>query len=148
MFRLELDNGEYVDANEDIVKHFKTLDSMLSSEKDNDNKNEVVPLVGLDTNLHTLKECIRYYEKLQEDSVGLTWKEEFLDRSKEDLISLTLLANYLNAEELTSDLCKTIAKLFNNKTPEEIREEWNLPDDLTDEEKENILKQNERILSI
>ncbi|KAI9188851.1 Eukaryotic peptide chain release factor GTP-binding subunit [Blastocladiella emersonii ATCC 22665] len=67
------------------------------------------------------------------------WDTKFMDIPQSDIIELTLAANYLEIKPLLDLACKMLARMLDAcKTEEEIREKFNLPDDLTEEEKVKI----------
>lgn len=71
------------------------------------------------------------------------WDQSFIDVDKEMLFELILAANYLDIRSLLDLGCKTVAKLIKGKTPDEIREMFNITDDFTPEEEAQIQKENE-----
>jgi S-phase kinase-associated protein 1 len=52
-------------------------------------------------------------------------------------------ANYLDIKPLLDLTCKTVANMIKNKSPEEIRSTFNIPNDFTPEEEEQVKKENE-----
>jgi hypothetical protein len=168
MIRLELESGEYVDVDKNVVKHFKTLESMiqdnLNLEGEEETKKSIdedgdvdstsssilmtIPIIGFNVSLKILKEAISYYWILLSEPEDDEWKHDFFGKTNSELVELILFSDFIHAEELTTDTAKAIAKTLENKTPEKIREEWNLPDDLSEKEKEEIREQNKRILDL
>ena len=59
------------------------------------------------------------------------------------LFEIMKAANYLDIRGLMDSSCKMVANLIMGKSPEQIREVLNIPDDLTAEEKEQIKRENE-----
>ena len=60
------------------------------------------------------------------------------------LFSLILAANYLDIKELLDLTCKTVADYIKQcKTPEEIRRRFNIANDFTKEEEEEVARENE-----
>ena len=52
-------------------------------------------------------------------------------------------ANYLNIKSLLDLVCQTVADMIKNKSPQQIREIFNIKNDFTPEEEEAIRKENE-----
>jgi S-phase kinase-associated protein 1 len=59
------------------------------------------------------------------------------------LFELILATNYLNIKALRTVCCKTVANVLKKKTVEQIREIYNIKNDFTHEEEEQIRKENE-----
>ncbi|MCD7456013.1 hypothetical protein HAX54_030440 [Datura stramonium] len=55
---------------------------------------------------------------------------------------LLLVANYLNDKELVDAICQEVAYRIKEKTAEEIRKKFNIKNDFTQEEEEQIRKEN------
>jgi S-phase kinase-associated protein 1 len=58
------------------------------------------------------------------------------------LIELTSAFNFLDMPEQLTQICRKHAEILRDKSPEEIRHLYNLPDDLTPSEKEQLKKDN------
>ncbi len=69
------------------------------------------------------------------------WDEQFCKMELQSLFQLILAANYLEIPSLLDVTCKTVANMINGKTPDQIRETFNIPDDLTEEQKEEMYKE-------
>jgi len=52
-------------------------------------------------------------------------------------------ANYLDIKPLLDVGCKTVANMIKGKSPEEIRKTFNIQNDFTPEEEEQIRRENE-----
>jgi len=80
-------------------------------------------------------------EKRTDDIIP--WDKEFCDVDQPTLFELILAANYLDIKPLLDLTCKTVANMIKGKTPEEIRKTFNIKNDFTPEEEEQIRKENE-----
>ena len=76
-----------------------------------------------------------------DDIIG--WDLEFTKVDQSTLFELILAANYLDIKELLDLTCKTVANMIKGKTPEEIRKTFNIKNDFTPEEEEQVRKENE-----
>ena len=59
------------------------------------------------------------------------------------LFELILAANYLDIKGLLDVTCKTVAEMIKGKTPEEIRRTFNIKNDFTPNEEEQVRKEND-----
>lgn len=66
------------------------------------------------------------------------WDKEFLNIPTSTVFALILAANYLDIRPLLDLTCKHVALMIKNKTPEEVRKEFNLVDDWTPEQKAQV----------
>ncbi|TMW84254.1 hypothetical protein EJD97_025528 [Solanum chilense] len=57
-------------------------------------------------------------------------------------LSEVLAANYLNIKSMLDLTCQTVADMIKEKTPEEIRKTFNIENDFTPEEEEEIRREN------
>ena len=80
-------------------------------------------------------------EKRTDDIIP--WDLEFCKVDQETLFEMILAANYLDIKALLDVTCKTVANLIKGKTPEEIRKTFNIKNDFTPEEEEQVRKENE-----
>jgi S-phase kinase-associated protein 1 len=59
------------------------------------------------------------------------------------LFKLILAANFLDIKSLLDLTCYHVAQMIKNKTPEEIRSHFNIKNDFTPQEEEQVRKENE-----
>ncbi|KAJ1999869.1 E3 ubiquitin ligase complex SCF subunit scon-3 [Coemansia thaxteri] len=71
------------------------------------------------------------------------WDENFIKVDQELLFEILLASNYMDIKPLLELGCKTVANMIRNKSAEEIRKMFNIVDDFTEEEREQIKKENE-----
>ena len=72
-----------------------------------------------------------------------SWDAEFVKVDQATLFDLILAANYLNIKGLLDLTCQTVADMMKGKTPEEIREIFNIKNDFTKEEEDEIRRENQ-----
>ncbi|KAL6731388.1 hypothetical protein Aduo_002259 [Ancylostoma duodenale] len=70
------------------------------------------------------------------------WDEEYFKVDHGMLFDIIMAANYLDIPGLLDSSCKVVAAMMRGKTPEEIRVMFNITNDFTPEEEENIRKEN------
>lgn len=80
-------------------------------------------------------------EKRTDDIIA--WDLEFCKVEQTVLFQMILAANYLDIKGMLDLTCKTVANMIKGKTPEEIRKTFNIKNDFTPEEEEQIRKENE-----
>ncbi|KAI9034161.1 Skp1 family, dimerization domain-containing protein [Hyaloraphidium curvatum] len=71
------------------------------------------------------------------------WDADFVKVENDQLFELILAANYMDIKPLLDLGCKTVANMIKGKTPEQIREMFNIENDFTPEEEEQIRRENE-----
>lgn len=72
-----------------------------------------------------------------------TWYSNLLQVDQGTLFELILAANYLDIKGLLDVTCKTVANMIKGKTPDEIRKTFNIKNDFTPSEEEQVRKENE-----
>jgi S-phase kinase-associated protein 1 len=71
------------------------------------------------------------------------WDLDFVKVDQATLFDLILAANYLNIKNLLDLTCQTVADMIKGKTPEEIRKTFNIKNDFTPEEEEEVRRENQ-----
>jgi len=106
-----------------------------------------VPLPMVDSKiLIKVIEYCKYHHKAEHESLPddekNTWDKDFVKVDDETLFNLILAANYLDIKSLLDLTCKTVADEIKGKTPEEIRIRFNIKNDFTPEEEEEVKREN------
>ncbi|RKP05328.1 Skp1 family, dimerization domain-containing protein [Thamnocephalis sphaerospora] len=70
------------------------------------------------------------------------WDMEFCKVDQGTLFEMILAANYLDIRSMLDLTCKTVANMIKNKTPEEIRKTFNITNDFSPEEEEQVQREN------
>ena len=152
MFKLISDDGATFDVSENALVKLNTLKIMKESEVDTENG---IPVNGIDN--CTLKNILRYIdidlnnsepEEKKEDNilkyVFCSSEEDFFNElSQENLFKIIQGANFLDYPRLLNASCQVVADMIKGKTPQEIRKTFNIKNDFTPEEEEQIRKENE-----
>jgi len=71
------------------------------------------------------------------------WDQKFMQVDQEMLFEIILAANYLDIKALLDVGCKTVANMIKGKSPDEIRKTFNIQNDFTPEEEEQIRRETE-----
>ena len=150
MLKLQSSDGDDFEVEKVVACMSKTIKTMLEDLGDDD---EVIPLPNV--NSKTLKLVKKWAEHHQNDPAPddddskekrtddiSDWDKSFLNLDKVDLFELILAANYLDMKGLLDATCKTVANMIKGKTSDEIRKTFNIKNDFTKEEEEQIHKEN------
>ncbi|ACO65881.1 predicted protein [Micromonas commoda] len=88
--------------------------------------------------------CKHHSEKKEgEAEEDKNFDAEFVKVDQATLFELILAANYLNIKSLLDLTCMTVANMIKGKTPEEIRKTFNIRNDFTPEEEEEVRRENQ-----
>ncbi|XP_050219476.1 SKP1-like protein 1 [Mercurialis annua] len=71
------------------------------------------------------------------------WDADFLKVDQKVLFDLIMAANYLNMKALLDLTCQAVADMIKGKTTEEIRQKFNIANDFTKEEEEEVRRENQ-----
>jgi len=136
------DNETFSIDKEVIEDQSSTIKEMLD-----DTDDPLIPLPNITSK--DLPKIIEYCNwRNQADKQNLSenarndWINNFIDIDKEILYTLILGANYLGIQSLLDISCKAVANMIKGKTPDEIRETFNIVNDFTPEEEEEIRREN------
>merc|ERR1712207_129778 len=79
---------------------------------------------------------------MSEDEVK-NWETEFVKVDQGTLFQLILAANSLNIKDLLDLTCFTVASMIRGKSPEDIRKAFNIKNDFTPEEEEEVRREHQ-----
>ncbi|KAL5101707.1 hypothetical protein RYX36_006034 [Vicia faba] len=71
------------------------------------------------------------------------WDAEFVKVDQDTLFDLILATNYLDIKSLLDLTCKTVASMMDGRTPGEIRRTFNIKNDYTKEEEQEVHRENQ-----
>lgn len=149
------DGVSTVTVPEAVARKSKTINDMLEDIGDGTFDN--IPLQNISIAILTkvVEYCTKYKdipfvtnktdeEKLADKTAEISeWDKDFCNVDQSVLFELILAANQLDIKPLLDVSCKTIANMIKGKSPEEIRKTFNIKNDFTPEEEEQIRKDNE-----
>ncbi|XP_071952388.1 S-phase kinase-associated protein 1 [Antedon mediterranea] len=154
IIRLQSSDGEVFEVDVEIAKQSVTIKTMLEDLGMDEEEEDAIPLPNVNSSI--LKKVIQWCtfhkddppppedeenkEKRTDDLCG--HDIEFLKVDQGTLFELILAANYLDIKGLLDATCKTVANMIKGKTPEEIRKTFNIKNDFTPGEEEQVRKEN------
>lgn len=156
LIKLRSSDGEVFQVDLNDIKSLVTINTMIEDLGVNEeDEEETIPLPNV--NAHILKKIIEWAtyhkddppvpnddeerEKRSDDICN--WDMEFVNVDQGTLFELILAANYLDIKGLLNLTCKTVANMIRDKSPEDIRQMFNIKNDFTPEEEELIRKENQ-----
>ncbi|TMW86406.1 hypothetical protein EJD97_021423 [Solanum chilense] len=133
------DKKEFV-LDEAIAMRSQTIKNMV----EDDCVSNVIPLPNVDSK--TMTKVIEYWKKHSEEDVTkdmlVEFDKAFVKVHHSILYDVILAANFLNDKEILDMMCQEVADRIKGKKPEEIRKEFDIKNDFTPEEEEEIRKEN------
>lgn len=151
------DNEEF-HVTKEFAFNSKLLQDMIA---DIGETSEPIPLANISS--ATLRDIIEFYTKhmdskpppnlsnaeLDEWKKTLEeWDIKFIERypGDEELFTLILAVNFLDMKDLMDVCCHRVAREIKDLSTDEIRAKFDMPDDLTDAEKEQIILEQSWLL--
>ncbi|KAK2656947.1 hypothetical protein Ddye_009999 [Dipteronia dyeriana] len=144
-------DGESFEVDQVVAVLSQTIKHMI--EDDCANSSIPVPNVTGKILAKVIEYCKKHVEpadKTNDRSISATaaddlksWDAEFVKVDQATLFDLILAANYLNIKGLLDLTCQTVADMIKGKTPEEIRRTFNITNDFTAEEEEEVRRENQ-----
>ncbi|KAI3991950.1 hypothetical protein MKX01_012895 [Papaver californicum] len=142
------DGGEFV-VDEAVALQSNTIRHMI----EDDCADSGIPLANVTSEIMGLviQYCKKHVEENppQGDAPAVDedlkkWDAEFVNKfEQKTLFHLILAANYLDIKSLLDLTCQKIADMIKEKTPDEIRKTFNIKNDFTPEEEEEIRREKQ-----
>ena len=148
-------DGEYFVVSEAVAMKFQIIRNMI----EDDCVQDFIPVPNVSAKI--LSMVIEYCKKHDDTEKTTTaaadacnsqkaveeeelkkWDENFIDVDQAVLFEIILAANYLDIKELLDLACQKVADMIKGKSPEEIRRTFNIKNDFTPEEEEEIRREN------
>jgi len=151
---LKTNDGKVFRVSEAEVAKAETIRRMCADIPAAEGEDEEIPLQNINSTIFTkVLEWLRHHKDdppLPEDDDNREkrtddippWDQEFLKVDQGTLFEIILAANFLDIKALLDVSCKTVANMIKGKTPEEIRKTFNIVNDFTPAEEEQIKKEN------
>ncbi|KAL1810983.1 hypothetical protein DCAR_0623082 [Daucus carota subsp. sativus] len=141
MIVLKSSDNETFEVDEAVALESQTMKHMI----EDDCANTTIPLPNVSSKI--LAKVIEYCKKHVEsrsaaDDELKSFDAEFIKVDQGTLFDLILAANYLNIKSLLDLTCQAVADMIKGKTPEEIRKTFNIKNDFTQEEEEEVRREN------
>lgn len=155
---LKASNGEICATTLTAARLSETINDMLSTlgcDPKDLNENNAIPVANVDAVM--LKKVIEWCEhhetdakqeekaakeEKQNDEIS-EWDQNYFKIDAETLSQLIRAANYLNINGLIDLSCKVVANMIKGKTPEQIRQIFNITNDISPEEDQQIIAENQ-----
>ncbi|XP_076935924.1 SKP1-like protein 1B [Bidens hawaiensis] len=142
---LRSSDGETFEVDEAVAVESQTIKHMI----EDGCADTSIPLPNVTSKI--LSKVIEYCKKhveapttedyLTEEEIK-AFDADFVKVDQSTLFDLILAANYLNIKSLLDLTCQTVADMIKGKTPEEIRKTFNIKNDFTPEEEEEVRREN------
>ena len=139
---LTSNDNENFEIEKDIALLSETIKNMY---EDNNENSLPIPLPNVNSKiLSKVIEYMKYYKTTKNnDEENDQWLKSYINLDDETLFNIILAANYLDIKSLLDITCKAVAdEIKSCKTPEEIRKRFNIKNDFTPEEEEEVRREN------
>ena len=148
--KLVCSDGEIVEVEKEIAEKSVLIKGIMD-----ENEDEEIPLPNVKRPI--LEKVIEYCNHLKDHqppeidkplvstdmaSVVDPWHAEFINLEQEVLFELIMASNYLDIKPLLDLACAKVASLIKNKSVPEIREFFNIENDFSPEEEQQIMEEN------
>jgi len=153
--KLQSSDGEVFDIDVEIAKQSITIKTMLDDLGMDEGEEEIVPLPNV--NAAIMRKVVQWCTYHKDDPPApddddnkekrtddiSSWDADFLKVDQGTLFELILAANYLDIKGLLDVTCKTVANMITGKQPEEVRKTFNIKNDFTPTEEDQVRRDNE-----
>ncbi|KAF2312441.1 hypothetical protein GH714_034689 [Hevea brasiliensis] len=134
---LKSSDGEPFEVDEAVALESQTIKHMI----EDDCADNGIPLPNVTSKI--LAKVIEYCKKHVETPKSDDRSSSADDGLKDWDAEFVKAANYLNIKGLLDLTCQTVADIIKGKTPEEIRKTFNIKNDFTPEEEEEVRRENQ-----
>ncbi|MCJ1393050.1 hypothetical protein MMC18_005922 [Xylographa bjoerkii] len=153
---LRSSDGVEMTVEKEVAERSMLIKNLLEDMGDGSTTEEAIPIANV--NEAVLKKVIEWCTHHRSDPPATAdddsdsrkkttdieeWDQKFMQVDQEMLFEIILAANYLDIKALLDVGCKTVANMIKGKSPEEIRKTFNIQNDFTPEEEDQIRRENE-----
>jgi S-phase kinase-associated protein 1 len=149
--KLISNDKESFELTRDLAVQSKMINNFIE-----DNEEDIIQIPLLNINKKNLQLIISFFEQYSKEPMNTipkplngklsdhiqTWYTVFIDKEYSELEELVIAANYMEIMPLIDLCCAKIATLIKDKPTEEIRKIFNIKNDFTPEEEEQLKKDN------
>uniref|UniRef100_A0ACD5XK66 Uncharacterized protein n=1 Tax=Avena sativa TaxID=4498 RepID=A0ACD5XK66_AVESA len=141
MITLKSSDGENFEIKNEAAALSQTIKHMIEE----DYVENGVPLPNVNSNIlaKVIEYCNKHVAAAGQQEDLKVFDADFIKVDQATLFDIILAANYLDIKGLLDLSCQTVADIIKGKTPEEIREYFNIVNDFTPEEEAEIRKENQ-----
>ena len=141
IIKLQSNDDKIFEVDEAVARKSKTIDNLLESMATAD-ESETIPIPRVDGRILELvlkwaeqhkdepEPTEQFKEELRYTGDIPKWDQQFLAVDQKTLFEITLAANFLDVNVLFKMACKTVANQIKGKSPDEIRQHFNIENDL------------------
>ncbi|KAL2156263.1 hypothetical protein VTH82DRAFT_1008 [Thermothelomyces myriococcoides] len=153
---LASNEGSHIEVDRVVAERSMLIKNLIEDLGDEAIANSPIPIPNV--NDPVLRKVVEWCEHHRNDAIQSAddendnrkkttdideWDQKFMQVDQEMLFEIILAANYLDIKALLDVGCKTVANMIKGKSPEEIRKTFNITNDFTPEEEEQIRRENE-----
>ena len=144
-------DGEKIEISVNAAKRSFLIKGILDDYPDD----EEIPLNNIKSNiLNKIKEYLEYYKNFEPKKIKKSlpskdfkecvdeWDNNYINVKINMIFDLILGANYMDIKPLLELASSKVASIIKSKTTEEIRKTFNIINDFTPEEEQQIIKEN------
>ncbi|KAI3416623.1 uncharacterized protein J3R85_015244 [Psidium guajava] len=135
---------ESFEVEEAVALKSQTIKAMIEEKSDDDGIR--LPNVTSEILSKVVEYCKKHIDADRASSVAdddlKAWDAEFVKVDQGTLLDLVRAARDLDIKGLLDLTCQTVADMLKGKTPEEVRKTFNLKNDFTPEEEEEVRREN------
>jgi len=138
--KLKSSDNKTFEVEEAVAVQSETLKNMV----DDGCANDTIPLPNVSGKIleMVLGWCKKHVDETVTGDELNKYEVDFLDLDQEVLYGLLMAANFLNVKGLLDRVLQRVADMIKGKQPEEIRRIFNIKNDFTPEEEEEIRLEN------